>query len=449
MSKRLKNYPEPDIVVEKCGADAVRLYMLSSPAVKAEDLRFSEKGVELVLRQFLIPLWNAHSFFITYARIYHWEPKVPLQRPHAIIDRWILAQLNRLIKDVEEGMDDYDLSRAVEPFITFIDQLTNWYIRRSRRRFWADEDTEDRQEAFATLYHVLIELCKIAAPFIPFLSEAIYQNLKTEPMAESVHLCDYPAYHPESRDRSLEEGMDALQVAVSLGHALRKENKLKVRQPLPAAHIVCADGSLLDFLHHQEHLIADELNVKKVFFHQESHEFVKLSIKPNFRVLGKKVGAHMKEAQILINMLSQEQINRLLEGNDLPVLLGGAHFVLTQGDVEITREVHEGWIAMNAGVITIALDTELNEELILEGIARELVNKINTMRRNANFAVSDRIHVSLGTSEKVKKALAQFAPYVKEEVLALSIDLTFHPEGTSWDINGEPTSIFIEKARST
>lgn len=445
MSKRLKNYPEPDLVVHKYGADAVRLYMLHSPAVKGDDLRFAERGVELVLRQILIPLWNAHAFFNTYARIYHWQPNPHRQTPEAVIDRWILSQLNRLIKEVEEGMDVYDLSRAVEPFVGFIDQLTNWYIRRCRRRFWADEETPDRRQAFETLHHVLIELCKIAAPFVPFISEAIFSNLRSKEMPESVHLCDYPEYHEESRNPNLEAGMDTLQVVVSLGHALRKEHRLKVRQPLPAAHVVCGEEQAMQFLKNQEHLIAEELNVKKVIFHKESHEFVKLSIKPNFRVLGKKVGRHMKEAQLLIHELAQEQINTLFEGRPLPILLGGEEFLLTMDDVEITRKVHEGWVAMNAGIVTIALDTDLTEELILEGIARELVNKINSMRREANFAVTDRVRVQLGASEKVKKSLIVFGDYVKEEVLAIEMSYGYSPDSTQWDINGEPTAIFIEK----
>lgn len=445
MSKRLKNYPEPDLVVNKYGADAIRLYMLHSPAVKADDLRFSEKGVELVLRQILIPFWNAQAFFITYARIYHWQPQRSLPSPKAVIDQWILSQLNGLVQEVTEGMDDYDLSRAVEPFVGFIDQLTNWYIRRSRRRFWADEDTPDRREAFETLYHVLVELCKIAAPFIPFISEAIYQNLRSLKMPESVHLADFPTPDLELRNIPLEKGMDALQTAVSLGHALRKENKLKVRQPLPVAHVVCADKALSAFLKHQEHLIADELNVKKVVFHEESYEFVKFSIKPNFRVLGKKVGQHMKEAQLLISQLDQNQVHTLLGGESLTIVLGGETFTLTPEDVEVTRKVHEGWIAMNAGVITIALETELTEDLILEGIARELVNKINSMRRDADLAVTDRIHVYLSSSEQVYKALRLFDAYIREEVLAVEIIYSQHPKSTLWDINGEPASIAIEK----
>ncbi|MCH9627139.1 MAG: Isoleucine--tRNA ligase [Chlamydiales bacterium] len=445
MSKRLKNYPEPDLVVHKYGADAVRLYMLNSPAVKGDDLRFCERGVELVLRQVLIPFWNAHAFLNTYVRIYNWTPTGHRVTPEAVIDRWIIAQLNRLIHDVEEGMDGYDLSRAVEPFVGFIDQLTNWYIRRSRRRFWADEDTPDRRQAFETLHHVLIELCKIAAPFIPFISESIYQNIRSDDMPESVHLCDFPEYHAESRNLVLEEGMDTLQTVVSLGHALRKEHQFKVRQPLPAAHVVCGEEKVMHFLQHQEHLIADELNVKEVRFHKESQEFVKLSIKPNFRVLGKKVGKHMKEAQLLIQELDQQQIATVVKGRALTIVLGGDFFQLTIDDVEITRKVHEGWVAMNAGSVTIALDTELTEELVLEGIARELINKINTMRRQANFLVTDRIRMQIGASERVKRALQIHGDFVKEEVLAVEMDFGSSTDSTQWDINGEPTAILIEK----
>lgn len=186
MSKRLKNYPEPEIVMNKYGADAIRLYLLHSPVVQADDLRFCERGVELVLRQFLIPLWNSYVFLATYANIYKWKPD--RSKPKTDIDRWILSLLQKLISDVEKGMDGYVLSQAVEPFVTFIDQLTNWYIRRNRSRFWSDEETEDRNEAFQTLYTVMLELTKVAAPFVPFISDAIYQDLKTKEDPISVHL---------------------------------------------------------------------------------------------------------------------------------------------------------------------------------------------------------------------------------------------------------------------
>lgn len=450
MSKRLRNYPDPGEVIHKYGADAVRLYMMHSPAVRADDLCFSEAGVELVLRQILIPFWNAYSFFVTYARIYNWKPtddviKWKNPAPDAVMDRWILSLLNKLTLQVEEGMDDYDLSLAVEPFVGFVDQLTNWFIRRSRRRFWTEEESRDRDQAFATLYQVLLQLTKVAAPFVPFLSESIYRNLRTEAMPESVHLCDYPEYHKERRDEKLEAEMEVVQSAVSLGHALRKEHKLKVRQPLQAAHIASGDPQILHFLKDQQHLIAEELNVKEVQFGASETEFVALKAKPNFRVLGKKVGKLMKAAQNVIDQFDQQQLSVLLAGLNVEIELEGEKIQLTPEDVQVERIVHEGMIAANAGHITVALDTALTEDLIIEGLAREIVNKVNTMRREAGFAVSDRIHVKIQTSEKVKSAFHAHYDYICNEILAVSVDYC-HTEGQHWDLNGEPAIISIVRA---
>lgn len=448
MSKRLRNYPDPMTVVEKYGADAVRLYMLHSPAVRAEDLCFSEHGVELILRQILIPLWNAYSFFITYARIYHWKPSEAVLaekiEPDAVIDRWILSMLNKLIHEVEEGMDDYNLNAAVEPFVGFVEKLTNWYIRRSRRRFWEEEASSDRDQAFGTLYEVLLQLTKIAAPFVPFLSEAIYKNLRTTQMPDSVHLCSYPVYHPGQRDVELEQAMEAVQTVVSLGHALRKDQKLKVRQPLATAHIASGDPSILHFLKDQQHLIADELNVKNVVFGTDETEFVALKAKPNFRVLGKKVGGKMRAVQQAIEKLDQHQLKEILEGRSISLKVDDETFSLTPEDIQVDRVVHEGMVAANEGHITIALDTNLTEPLVVEGFAREIVNKINTMRREADFAVTDRIKVQMQTTPRVESCYREYQSYISNEVLALSV--TFGPtQGSDVDINGEPAVVAIER----
>ena len=247
--------------------------------------------------------------------------------------------LHQLIQQVESGMDEYDLSRAVEPFVGFIDQLTNWYIRRSRRRFWAEEDSLDRREAFGTLYYVLTHLTTIAAPFVPFISEAIYQNLRTSHDPRSVHHCDYPAYHPEWRDIALEEGMAALQAVVSLGHGLRKEHKLKVRQPLPLAEVACESSTHLEFLEGQRHLIEEELNVKKVVFHVDDRPFVAWKAKPNFRILGKKVGKQLLEAQAIIGAFSHHELHQLLSGQSIEIELPQGTFCLMPEDVQVERIV--------------------------------------------------------------------------------------------------------------
>lgn len=445
MSKRLKNYPDPMDVVKKYGADAIRLYMMHSGAVKGEDLRFQEKGVELILRQIFIPFWNAYSFFVTYARIYDWKPSDSYPHPQAVIDRWILSMVNKLNHDVEVGMDDYNLSRAVEPFVGFIDQLTNWYIRRCRRRFWADEATQDREEAFQTLYQVLLALTKIAAPFVPFISDAIYRNLRHQDGPESVHLCDYPTYHPESRDEKLEAEMFVVQKTVSLGHALRKEHKVKVRQPLPAVHVASSNPQVIEFLREQQHLVADELNVKEVVFSTDESDFVRLKAKPNFRTLGRRLGKLMKPAQQAISQFTSKELEKLRSGETVRVTLEGEEIELTPEDVEVDREVREGLIAANEGEITIALDTNLDEPLVIEGLAREVVNKINSMRRDGGFEVTDRIHVEIQSTDKVRSCFEVHGDYIRSEVLAVSVDFK-DCEGTDWDLNGEQARIHVAKA---
>lgn len=445
MSKRLKNYPDPQKVIERYGADAIRLYMLHSPAVKGDDLRFEEKGVELVLRQLLIPLWNAFSFFITYARLYKWTPNESTDTASIVdVDRWILACLHQLIHRVEEGMDAYDLNQAVEPFVGFIDQLTNWYIRRSRRRFWAEERSVDRDSAFATLYTVLMELSKVAAPFVPFIAEEIYRHLRREGMEESVHLCDFPHYREDLRDRELETAMQAVQAVVSLGHGLRKERRLKVRQPLAVAHVVTGNTEVLQNLEMAKQLIADELNVKDVQFSTDEERFVHLSAKPNFPVLGRKAGKQMRALQSAIVSFDQKQCQALFDGQSVELSLNGTQVLLEPGDVLVDRSVREGLVAANEGELTVALETELSEALILEGLAREIVNKVNSMRRDAGLEVSDRISVTMESSEQVKAAMEQWGDYVRGEVLAMSWD--FAPcQGQQWDLNGEPAAIAIQK----
>jgi len=446
MSKRLKNYPEPEIVINQYGADAVRLYLLNSPAVQADDLRFSEKGVELVLRQVLIPLWNSFVFLSTYANIYSWNPnKDVFERPHADIDRWILSLLEKLTEEVTSAMDRYDLSAAVTPFVGFIDQLTNWYIRRNRSRFWSEEATKDREEAFETLYQVLLKLSKIAAPFVPFLCEAIYLQLRQLHHPASVHLCDYPAVHSYLRDPVLEQEMASVQAVVSAGHALRKEHKLKVRQPLPKAIVISADSQVISALGRQKHLIAEELNVKEIICEQDESSFVSLTAKPNFRVLGKKVGKLMNAVQQVIQNFDQHKLQVLLNGQPVAVEVEGQSFSLSPDDVSVERKVRADIIALTQQGITVALDTTLNEELLIEGIARELVNKVNTMRREQGFAVTDRIHVQLQTTDRVKTAFMQHREYICHEVLATQVNFE-ECEGTEVDLNGEATKIFIHQA---
>ena len=264
-------------------------------------------------------------------------------------------------------------------------------------------------------------------------------------MPESVHLCAYPYYNGEMREEDLEAAMAAVQSTVSLGHGLRKEHKLKVRQPLAKAYVVSADTRTLQFLKEQQHLIADELNVKHIDFAADESQFVGLKAKPNFRVLGKKVGKLMKAAQQSIDAFNQNQLEVLLKGESLPIQIDGTEIMLTPEDVQVERQVHEGLIGANEGLITIALETTLTEDLLVEGIARELVNKINTMRRESGLDVTDRIHIKMETTARVQAAYKQYEEYIQGEVLALSVKFEPILEGTDWDINNEPTKIALSK----
>ena len=440
MSKRLKNYPDPMEVTHQYGADAIRLYMLSSPAVRADDLCFSQHGVEIVLRSVLIPFWNSYVFFATYANIYGFDPETDLvKEPDALIDKWILSLLNGLVLDVERGMDRYNLQMAVQPMVDFIDKLTNWYIRRSRRRFWSDEATQDRKEAFSTLYQVLLKLSQVAAPFIPFLTEEIYGNLKEG----SVHLSHYPAYDAAQRDQDLEESMQAVLETVSLGHALRKEHKLKVRQPLKRAFIASGNSHLLNLLRSKQHLIQDELNVKEIQFTEDESTLVHLKPKPNFRSLGKRFGAKMPEVQKLITGLDQKTLAKAQAGESISIVIDDQMHTFSPEEIHVEREVKEGAIAQNFGEITIGLDPELDEELILEGISREVVNKVNTMRKESHFNVTDRIRMKIHTTPKVEQAIAKHQEYISQEVLATLIQFVEN-NGEEVDLNGEMSRIALE-----
>jgi isoleucyl-tRNA synthetase len=441
MSKRLRNYPDPLDVVGKHGADAVRLYMLASPAVHGDDLCFSESGVELTLRQVLLPLWNALSFFVTYANIYRWKPSSSATPPQAELDRWMLSITAKLVEEMEEAMGRYDLHTAVSLFTPYMDNLTNWYIRRSRRRFWSDQDSQDRRDAFETLYQVLVAVTKVLAPFAPFTSELIWQNLHQK--VESVHLDHFPAKDVFKRDVDLEAAHDAAQKVVKLAHALRKGLKMKVRQPLAKAFVVTVDEKMQKDLLAVGNIIADEINVKEVVFSTDEHVFVTLKAKPNFRVLGKKVGGRMKAIQTALEHLPFSKLQEFLEKKSLSLHLEeGVRVDLTDEDIEVVRFVRESVVAMHESGLTVAFDVTLDEKLLSEGLAREVVNKLNSMRRDQDFAVTDRIKVAIDTTDRARACIEEWMDHIKEETLATEISFQ-KVSGTEWDLNGEHAVIAI------
>jgi isoleucyl-tRNA synthetase len=422
LSKRLKNYAPPEEVIESLGADALRLFLVNSPAVKAEDLRFSEKGVTEMSRAILLPFWNAYSFFVTYARVDGWKPKdAEPPADGTELDRWIISLLNDTIASVNREMEQYNLYKVVPLLIDFIDNLTNWYIRRSRRRFWKSENDRDKDVAYRTLYYVLVDFVKVMAPFLPFLTEAIYRNLaagRIAGAAESVHLTRYPVSHSELVDEDLELAMRLVREAVVSGRSLRSKYTIKIRQPLGECTVIMRDKDKLALIKKSEALIVEELNVKKVIFDNNEEHVVSISAKANFKKLGKVLGARMKEAAAEIEKFTFEQIHSLERGDTITV----AGYEVTFGDIEIRRTKHEHIEVETGGEMTVALDTTITPELKKEGLAREFVNRVQNLRKDAGFEVSDRINVVFETGNKeLSGALAQFLDYIKSETLTVDL----------------------------
>ena len=443
MSKRLNNYPSPKLVMDTYGADALRLYLLNSVVVKAEDLRFSDKGVEGVLKQVLLPLSNALTFYKTYADLYDFEPKEVSDLELAEIDRWILSCLYSLVAKTRENLAQYDLHAAVHPFVDFIDDLTNWYIRRSRRRFWDAEDSADRRAAFSTLYEVLTVFSKIIAPFIPFTAEDMYQQLRGDADPESVHLCDFPHVVLENILPNLERKMSDIREIVALGHSLRKEHKLKVRQPLQSVCIVGVKDRI-EALTQVKALIQEELNVKEVCFCSETPEYVTTLVKPNFRSLGKRVGNRLPEIQKALTHLSQEHIHTFIRDGVLTLSLGEETVCLDKEEITVSWEAASGFVARGSASFMTVLDCQLTPSLIKERIAREIVNKINTMRRNERLHVSDRIAVRLHAPQIVREAFSSYEKYICEETLTMTVSFIDDKEGEEWDINGHTISLALQ-----
>ena len=452
MSKHLKNYPDPMELVGSCGADAVRLYMINSAVVRAENLRFSESGVRQILRDLLIPWWNAYSFFVTYANVDGWhEEKLETPDSPNELDRWIVSSLETLVADVTAAMDRYDLQKSVRPFVAFVENLTNWYIRRSRRRFWKSQNDADKAAAYRTLRYVLVQLCKIAAPFTPFIAEEIYRNLRGAGMPESVHLCAFPEANAAARDVALESRMAAAQRAVALGHNLRKQRNLKVRQPLARAVVVCAAPGFEEALAPMAPVIAEELNVKAVEFAADESRFVTLSAKANFKVLGKKLGPRMKAAAAAIAALPAADIAKLQAGEGVRLAIDGeAPVDLLPEDVLVQRSENAGLTVANDGDLSVALDPALTPELVAEGIAREFVSHVQSLRKEADLDVADRIRVSVSTDAEAAAALRAHAEFIRGETLALDLSIEEGGSGGAaprpLDLNGHPAAISIEKA---
>ena len=447
MSKSKGNAVDPFDALATYGADAIRWYFYTAGAPWLPK-RFSGKAVQEGQRKFMGTLWNTYAFFILYANIDNFDPtKYTLDRSSlSVMDHWILSKMNTMVKTVDRELNDYAIPEAARALQEFVDDLSNWYVRRSRERFWAQGMEQDKINAYMTLYTALVTVSKAAAPMIPFMAESIYQNLvrsvdKNAP--ESIHLCDFPTADESVVDEALERDMDLVLKIVVLGRSARNGANLKNRQPL-AEMYVKADEVLGDYY---TAIIADELNVKKVTFTDDMSCFTDYHFKPQLKTLGPKYGKQLGEIRTLLQNLNGAKAKKELdETGVLKLTLSTGEISLTADDLLIEMTRSERYFSVEDGGVTVAIDTELTQELIEEGFVRELVSKIQTMRKEAGFEVEDHIIASVCGNEKIQTLMQANRASIAEDVLA--DDLVTEPiDGYTkdWDLNGEAVTLTVKK----
>ena len=422
MSKRLGNAVDPFNTIENYGSDALRWYMITNSA-PWDNLRFNEEGVKEVTRSFFGKLYQTYSFFTMYANVDGFtfeEPEIPVnKRPE--LDRWIISELNSLVKNVNACLNDYEPTKAgrlIQEFV--IDNVSNWFVRLSRKRFWGSDMSEDKLSAYQTLYTCLETVACLMAPIAPFYADRLYQDLTSvtgRGNAKSVHLAKFPECDEASVDTELEYRMELAQQISSMVLALRKKEALIVRQPLQKIAIPAADEVMKSRIEAVKQLILSEVNVKELVFVEGDGILVK-KIKCNFRTLGKKFGKLMKSVNAAVTEMSQEQISELEKNGSITLQVEGTDALIELADVEIFSEDVPGWTVANEGALTVALDVEVTEDLRREGIAREIVKKIQALRKESGFDITDRIAVSLSSSEASDAAVEQFRDYICNQVLA-------------------------------
>ena len=446
MSKSKGNAVDPMQALGQHGADAIRWYFYENSAPWLPN-RFHDDAVQEGQRKFMGTLWNTYAFFVLYANIDNFDAtKYTLDYDKLpVMDKWVLSRLNTMVKEVDSDLANYKVTEAAKALQAFTDELSNWYVRRSRARFWAKGMEQDKINAYMTLWTALVTTAKAAAPLVPFITESIYRNLvcsidKTAP--ESVHLADYPVVNEAWIDEELEKNMELVLEIVVLGRASRNETNIKNRQPV--AHMyVNAERELSDFF---KEIVADELNVKEVVFKDDMEEYLTYSFKPNFRVLGPKVGKQIGAVKAALGKLNGSKAKAELDATGkLVVALPDGEVTLTTEDVEVSMAQTEGFNCQRYNGVTIALDTTLTEELLEEGFVREIISKVQTMRKENGFEVTDHIKVSLSGNEKLQAIVAKNEDYLKEITLADSVAYgTLAGEAKEWNINGENVTIAVE-----
>ncbi len=451
MSKRLGNAVDPFGAIEKYGSDPLRWYMITNSS-PWDNLKFDEDGVAEVSRKFFGTLYNTYSFFAMYANIdgfTYGEEEVPMnERPE--LDRWILSVLNSLIKEVDECLNDYEPTRAgrlVQDFVN--DNLSNWFVRLSRKRFWGGGMTTDKLSAYQTLYTCLETVAKLMAPIAPFFADRLYMDLITTTSrdnVESIHLANFPVCDEALIDLALEERMKMAQDITSMTLALRKKVNIKVRQPLQCIMIPTVSDEQKAQIEAVKNLIMNEVNVKEINFAETSTGLLVKKVKCNFRVMGKKFGKQMKAVAAAMEALDQEAIALLEKKGTYTLTIDGAALVVEVADVEIINEDIPGWLVANEGKLTVALEVEVTEELRREGIARELVNRIQNIRKSNGFEITDKINVTLSNHEQTDAAIEAYKEYICTQVQATALTLAEVVEGTELDFDDFKLMARVEKA---
>jgi isoleucyl-tRNA synthetase len=451
MSKSKRNFTAPDALMEEFGADALRLYLINSGLVKAEEQRFTDAGLRDMTRRALLPWYNAFNFLRTYAGIDGWDPVRDAETGDNVLDRWILSRLQTLERTVTREMEAYRLYNVVPRLFEFIEELTNVYIRLNRPRFWGEENSSDKHAAYTTLYRALLELSRTMAPFAPFLSETLYRELRAlggrvrDDLPESVHLCTYPEADPALVDERLEAAVDRMNQVILLGRQKREEHRIGLRQPLARLTVIHRDPELLAEIATLEGWLAAELNVRRVEYSTDENAFIQLYARPNFKRLGKRLGKRMKEFQARIAELDAGQIDRFVETGEL--VLDGEHF--DADDIEVLREARDNTEALSNRYVSIDMDLDLDDDLIAEGLAREAVNRIQRARKEADLDVADRIELRYACDDHLHAALDRHADHIAGETLATSFVRTEPDEAGhvfEVDLDGRPLRFSIRVA---
>ncbi len=453
MSKRLGNVVDPMEVIPETGADALRWYFCASnPELNS---RFSARLVREAAQNFLLPLWNALSFFTIYANLDEWRcgsDSIPFDQ-RASLDRWILLRLDRVIEETTELLESYRVAETARAIEQFVDDLTNWYIRRSRDRFWApaNDNPTDKESAYQSLYEVLTVLARLIAPFTPFISDVIHRHLvrsQIEDAPESVHLESWPIPDGSRSDQNLEQGMAAVQRIVRLGHAARNTHNLKVRQPLASVTLVTTDSSLRDLVESQLDVVEEELNVQRVEWASDRSGFVHHEVRPNYPICGPRFGKQMKELKRVLEEADGDSLAVELEqAGRLEIDLVGEATQLSSDEVEVRLIEREGMATQGDRTLLVALDTELTQELITEGWAREVIHRIQSARKDADLDYSDRIVVYYRTEPEIESAMERFREHIAHETLATEISAadSRSPKLTSKPIEEMQFDLTIEK----